>query len=551
MRCARVAVSARRVLGAPRARLAHIIATIGLIGSLPRGLAAQIVSWRPLVAIGDEADDRARLSHLDRGGPTAAYLLRTASRLTPELPGDSTKLRWAFLIPEVTLVENTTLPFSMNDGALWAGRGLNGRLRAGIRAQWGRWFLILAPELLGSENRPYELADPSTVPPRPLDRNPLSSPWHLSPSIDAPLRFGYDAFGVLDPGQSTIGARFGRVAAGISSESEWWGPGMRNAIVLSNNAPGVPRLFVRTARPLRALAGTLEGTWFLGGLSESPFFDNVPGNDRRSITGGALVWKPHFDDGLTLGLGRTVYATLPTWWDLGSHVFDVVWGQGPTREQLVTLFGRWVFPADHFAVHFEWARTEVPRSLRDLLTAPNHSQGYTVGLEWAAPAGRARFLRLQAEVTYLERSPSYRDRPLASFYTSATVVQGYTQRGKVIGAAIGQGGSNQWLGLDYFAPRWRVGVFGGRIRWDDDALYTFPTPLTAVADNKWCSHDVSLFGGVTAALERNWGRVRVSLTRGERLNVFFHNLTQCDLEPNPLAIRDARNTTLELQFSPP
>src|SRR5204862_1783295 len=154
-----------------------------------------MVPLRPLFAIGDEADDRARLSHLDRGGPTAAFLLRTASRLTPQLPGDSTKLRWAFLIPEVTLVENTTLPFSMNDGALWAGRGLNARLRAGIRAEWGRWLLILAPELIVSENRSYQLPDPLTVPPRPLDRHPLSSPWHLSPSIDAPLRFGYSGFG--------------------------------------------------------------------------------------------------------------------------------------------------------------------------------------------------------------------------------------------------------------------------------------------------------------------------------------------------------------------
>ncbi|PYP13444.1 MAG: hypothetical protein DMD54_16760 [Gemmatimonadetes bacterium] len=533
------------------ARSTLVLATVSLIASLHRELTAQVPFWRPLVAIGDEVDNRARLAHLNHGGTDGAYLLRTASRLTPALEGDSTSLRWAFVLPEIAVVDNTALPFSLNDGALWAGRGWTGGLRTGIRAEWGRWFLILAPELIVSENRSYQLADPLTVPPRPLDRHPLSSPWHLSPSIDAPLRFGYSGFGVLDPGQSTLGVRFGPLVAGVSTESEWWGPGIHNAILLSNNAPGIPRVLIRTARPLHALAGKLEGTWFLGGLSESPFFDSNSGNDRRSITGGALVWMPNFADGLALGLARTVYASLSTWRDLPAHAFDVALGQGPSREQLISLFGRWVFPADHFAAHFEWARTEFPRGLRDFLTAPNHSQGYTLGLEWAAPAGRARFLRLQAEVTYLERSPSYRDRPLASFYTSATVVQGYTQRGQVIGAAIGQGGSSQWLGLDYFAPRWRVGVFGGRIRWDDDALYTFPTPLTAIAANKWCSHDVSLFGGVTAALERNWGRLHVSLTRGERLNVFFHNLTQCDLEPNPLPIRDARNTTLELRFSPP
>jgi hypothetical protein len=160
-------------------------------------------------------------------------------------------------------------------------------------------------------------------------------------------------------------------------------------------------------------------------------------------------------------------------------------------------------------------------------------------------------VRLQAEATYLEKSPSYRNQPEASFYTSASVAQGYTQDGKVIGAAIGQGASGQWGGLDYLAPSWRAGVFVGRIRWDDDALYSFPTPATALDNNKWCSHDVSLYAGATADVRSGWGHVRITLTRGERLNLFFQNLTQCDLNPNQLAIVDARNTTLEVRFTPP
>jgi len=95
-----------------------------------------------------------------------------------------------------------------------------------------------------------------------------------------------------------------------------------------------------------------------------------------------------------------------------------------------------------------------------------------------------------------------------------------------------------------------VGVFAGRIRWDDDALYSFPTPITATDVNKWCSHDASLYGGATASVRSPLGRVSVTVTRGERLNLFFHNLTQCDPNPNQNAILDARNTTLEVRFSP-
>lgn len=330
--------------------------------------------------------------------------------------------------------------------------------------------------------------------------------------------------------------------------------------MLSNNAPGIPRAFVRTARPVRTRVGTFAARWLLGGLLESPYFDRTPSNDRRSITAFATTWTPAGAPTLTLGFTRAVYAPLGDWKDIFGHVFDVVRDRGwhrapgdsaivPARDQIFSLFSRWVFPADGFAVHAEWARTDPPRSLRDLLTSPNHSQGYTLGLEWARPLRDGHdALRVQAEVTYLAQSPAYRNFPEVSFYTSAAAPQGYTQRGQVIGAAIGPGASSQWLAVDYFAPTWRVGVFGGRIRWDDDALYLFPG--TAIADNKWCSHDVSLFAGISAAGNSRWGRLHVTLTRGERLNMFFYHLTLCGV-PDQQLVLDARNTTLEVRLSPP
>lgn len=538
---------------------AHFALALGaaVAVALPE-LVAQAPPWHSLVTISDEPDERARLAHLAGGKTTDGYLLRTASSLSPALSGDSARFRWALLAPEVTTIGNSSIPFSLNDGAMWAGSGWNERIRAGVRLEWGRFFLIMAPELLASENEWYEMPHPVTVPARPPERHPLSSPWHIAPSIDAPLRFGTGARTFVDAGQSTFGARLGALVSGLSTENEWWGPGIRNAIVLSDHAAGIPRAFVRTARPVPTRFGTVEGSWFLGGLFESRYFDALQTNDRRSISGLAFVWHPVFELDLALGLARTVYAPLDRWADLPGHLFDVLRGRGtrPTgdsgsvnsREQILSVFGRWVFPAERFAVHFEWARTELPTSLRDFLTAPNHSQGYTLGLEWATPVGAGRdLLRLQAEATYLEKSPSYRDRPLGSFYTSGSVPQGYTQRGQVIGAAIGQGSSSQWLALDYFAPRWRVGAFGGRIRWDDDALYTFPS----FYENKWCSHDVSLFAGVTAAYAGRVGRVRATLTRGERLNMFFYHINWCGPTAPDIDIVDARNTTLELRISLP
>ena len=527
-------------------------------------LSAQVRLCRADPVIGGDLDDRARLATLlgtERGDE---LLLRSLS--SRQAPFDSApspvRLRWCAMRPEVTGVYNSAIPLSLNYGPLWAGRGWSEDIRGGLRAQWRRVSLVFATELVATDNLPYEMPPLAVQLPRPAGRSTFSTPWHVGAySIDLPLRFGDWGYWRLDPGQSTLAVDLGAVAAGLSTENEWWGPGIRNAIVLSNNAPGIPRAFVRTAHPIRTRVGTFAARWFLGGLSESPYFDATPVDDRRSISGFATTWTPGAPT-LTLGFTRAVYAPLERWGDIVRHVFDVVRDRGwhpvpgdsalvPRRDQIFSLFGRWVFPADGLAVHAEWARTDPPHSLRDFLTAGNRSQGYTLGLEWARPLGGGGVaardaLRVQTEVTYLEQSPAFRNFPQTTFYTSAAAPQGYTQRGQVIGAAIGPGASSQWFAVDYFAPTWRVGLFGGRIRWDDDALYLFP----GVADNKSCSHDVSLFGGISAGADSRWGRFRLALTRGVRLNMFFDHLTLCGIT-YPQFVLDVRNTTLELRLSPP
>jgi len=534
-------------------------AAVFVVGLLHRPALAQAPRWDSLPSLGGDGDRRARLGHLLGRGAGDQFLLRSPSDALHPLPSAPRSFRWALLAPEVLVVSNSALPFSVNDGPMWAARGWSEDIRAGLRLQWGRFSLVLAPELVATENLSYELPPPQVQLPRPPGRSPFSTPWHVGVySIDLPLRFGERGLRRLDAGQSTLAADLGSVTVGLSTENEWWGPGIRNAIVLSNNAAGIPRAFVRTTRPVRTGVGTFAVRWFLGELSESPYFDTTAANNRRSITALAATWTPAGAPNLTLGFTRAVYAPLVGSDDVFGHALDVLLGRGPhlvpgdsvskpSRDQVFSLFGRWVFPADGFAVHAEWARTELPGSLRDLLTSPNHSQGYTVGLEWARPVRAGRdAVRLQAEATYLEKPPAFRNQREETWYTSAASPQGYTQRGQVIGAAIGPGASSQWLSVDYLAPTWRVGVFGGRIRWDDDALYSF----AGFYENKWCAHDVSLFGGMTGAVRSRWGRLEASVTAGERLNVFFYHLTWCGPTAARQDILDARNTTLELRFSP-
>ena len=222
--------------------------------------------------------------------------------------------------------------------------------------------------------------------------------------------------------------------------------------------------------------------------------------------------------------------------------------QTPGPDQIYSLFGRWVFPKSGVEVYGEYSRTEFPASFRDLLEAPGHTQGYTLGLQWArAMRGGQDALRVQMEHTFLERSTTFRDRPVGTYYTSRAVPQGYTNQGRVLGAGIGPGSSSHWLALDYFGPNWEVGLFGERIRWNNDALWD--VPLITPFELLWCKHDVTVRGGIRGVASTPIGRFSASLSTGKRMNVFFQHFTPCGRDEDPLALNDINNTTLELKYS--
>lgn len=504
-----------------------------------------------LVTIGGDEDDRQRVDQLVGLAPTSGYLLRTPSSRSAPLPGGAGALRWALLAPELSLWWNSALPFSQNDGAVWAGKGVNGWVMAGARVEFGRFFAVLAPQVGVMQNQGFAPLLPESM------REELTFPWYGGQtSADLPLRFGEETLWSVDPGQSSLGVRLGGAALGASTENQWWGPGIRNAIVMSNNAPGIPHLFLRTASPWRTRAGALEGRLIIGALGESGYFDRGEGDGTRSLSGAVATFSPAAEPDLTLGIARTVQSAVDGVGEVLPRAADVFFrwpdsspdSSDARAAQILSLFGRWVFPRDGLEVYAEWARHELPEDFGDFLEYPNHTQGYTLGMQWAGhvagPAGS--LLRLQTELTYLEQSSTFRVRPVRPYYTSAAVPQGYTHRGQVIGAAIGPGASSQWLAADYLAGGARLGLFGGRVRWDNDAY--LETPRALIGGWGWLGHDVSLFGGVRAGYRLGAVQVGAELATGQRYNYLFQN-TGKSWESADDAV-DVRNHTLRLSLTP-
>ncbi len=477
----------------------------------------------------------------------------------------------SLVLPRVLLGRNDGLPRSMNDGALWAGAGHFRTVAAGFRVAYGPVSLLFVPQVVVSENDTVVFRDDIGATkfqraPVPKSRSPFAWPYDAANSIDWPWRYGVRQFRRADLGESVLSVRVGSAAFGFGTESMWWGPGIRNALLMSNNAAGIPHLFVRTREPVRTRIGVLDARWMLGTLDRSSYFVNPGAGDDpafealaarypvRSFNAAIVAWQPAPGAPVTLGLSRAVYAPTRTRSGALSHPLDIFASTGSPlsdtatavtrrgRDQITSVFGRYAFPRAGLEAYAELARTELPSSLRDFLEAPNRTLGTTYGVQWARriPGGA---LNVQAEGTNVEQGTTFRDRRAGTFYTSRRVAEGYTQRGQVIGAAIGPGASSQFLAIDFFRPAWGGGLFGQRIRWDDDAHNRIPWEYFA----GWCEHDVSMVGGVRGHFAGRFGRGTMEASVERRTNHLYQLGPGCPTGPER---RDPRTMSLAVSFAP-
>jgi hypothetical protein len=502
---------------------------------------------RALVTLGSRGEEEARLGQLRGSEAGGAFLLRSPSTLTPWSAGASA----ALIVPEALFAFNSRFPYSHDDGALWAGKGASALVMSGLLLQAGPLRLVLAPELTWSENRDFgDLTPPAWDSLQPGSFQP---PWnHGRDAVDLPFRMGPGATTRLLPGQSSLTLRLGPLGVGAASEQQWWGPGNRWAVLFSNQAGGFGHLFLRTERPLRTPLGRLSARWISGALQGSEWRNDTTRSGWRSLSAAALVLQPGGAAGPSLGVARAVYSSAD---DAGqalgrpTEVFTRWRREGNSQqerpyEQMLTVFGRWVFPAAGAEVYGEWGRYQLPKGARELLVAPEHTQGYVLGGQWLRPAGQAA-VRLQAELTFLERSPTYATRRIGSWYASAAVPEGFTQQGQPVGAGVGPGGSGQWLAADWLRRDQRLGLFLGRTRWANDAYYDQLTDII----RRYRGHDVSVLGGVRAGTALGPFALDASWTLTKRYNLFFQNTGLDFTQRGPEYEVDAYTHTLQLRLS--
>lgn len=158
---------------------------------------------------------------------------------------------WRFGIydPVITSTFNSRLPYGGNNGSAWYGRGFNEEFQGGFYLTSRFFTATFRPHISYSQNTSFPV--PRFIP-RDNNGNVEYSSIinHSGTRIDMPFRFGPNSFTDFDWGLTSVSIHYKSIAAGISKGTLWWGPSVQNALMLSNNAPGLKHAFFGTREPI-------------------------------------------------------------------------------------------------------------------------------------------------------------------------------------------------------------------------------------------------------------------------------------------------------------
>ena len=365
-------------------------------------------------------------------------------------------------------------PYGGNDGTMLPVSGYQNLISAGVAGKFGPLNFQFNPEFYYAQNSAYEGF--------PLDAGDiLWARYYRSQLnfINTPETFGKGAVKKFYLGQSSLKLDFGPISFGWSNQNIWWGPGVRNSLIMSNNAQGFQHLTLNTNKPIKTPIGHFEGQLIAGKLEESGFdspksnlfyngqFVFQPRNeDWRYLSGIALIYQPKWIPRLSLGFTRVVqqYSEIakenkdyiPAIGNLfrKNDQFDDI-----VRDQLASLFLRYFWTSTKSEFYFEFARNDAAFDFRDFFLEPGHAAGYLFGFKKLFDFRRKpnEFIELGLEWTILQQSSTRIIRNASTFYIHSRVRHGYTNKGEVLGASIGPSGNSQTINVNWVSGFKKVG----------------------------------------------------------------------------------------------
>ncbi len=477
------------------------------------------------------------------------------------------KAKFKFLFAEYGIQHNNNLPIGFNDGNLMPNVGLQHKASIGAQFKWGPLSIHLQPEWVQAQNLP---ATPfvDNVNDVNYRRNFY---WYIRNKIDNGTRIGDQPFQRFFWGQSSVRLNLKKVSLGISTENLWWGPGVRNSLLLTNNAPGFMHLTFNSIKPIQTKLGTFEFQAILGNLDSAiaPAIDfnnlaaNVPfiepkSKNQRGIAGYYLSWKPKWFKHFYLGLGGMTYfyKDKPA---IQQSANLLSFENQQSSASLSSVFFRYAIPSENAEIYMEYGRNGKFFAPLNIFgdTIPT---AYTVGFRKLFKIRQKKLskdqpaIMLGVELTQMQlpdnrlifNAADVRGIPRTnSWYTHPYIKQGYTQQGQVLGASIGPGSNSQTLYLSWVKGLKKIGLSIERVLYNTD-FYQYHYFQRGIGNNSPSNYWVD----INASMQLQWHYKKFLLNASymytSALNYRWTKLDGGFARPSSLS--DKRNNQLNLSL---
>ncbi len=381
---------------------------------------------------------------------------------------------------------NSHHPYNRNNGTMLPNRGYQHIISPGIFIKTGPLTIQFKPEHHFSENKEFD----------GFWEGHYSEIWakryRLWNHIDMPERFGNNNHNKTTFGQSSLRLNWKSISLGVSNENLWWGPSLRNSIMMSNHAEGFRHITFNTTKPIKTFIGNFEWQVITGRLESSGFTpprtdfehagtklyipkinQNGKTDDWRFLQGYIFSYTPKWIDGLSLGLIRWVqmYSALIkgkyTWMERNPSYFpafqnffrknDKYENYEAQTDQAAGVFFKWVWKDSKAEIYAEFHHNDSKQNIRDLLLDSDHSRAATIGIQKVFDINKENFL-FNWEWTQMEQTGSRLIRNAGSWYEHYFVFDGFTNKGEVLGSAIGPGSNSHYFSFNRIRNQELIGI---------------------------------------------------------------------------------------------
>ena len=357
---------------------------------------------------------------------------------------------------------NTNHPYGGNDGAMSYSKGYQFQISGGVYAQFKNIKLLLRPEYVQTASQEYK----------------TSASWgQVNP-----------AYKKLLLGNSSLRFDLGKISMGVSTQNLWWGPGIYNSLLMSNNAQGFFHYSINSNRPIKNFLGTFQFQVISATLTQDSLqgFENN-GLRRRNINKSdrflsslAVDYQPSFLKNISFGINRSLQSykdRLPTdFVQKNIPVLSAFFGSTSTardtfpQDQTVSIYTKWMFPKSHAELYYQFAYNDAKANWRDFWLDMSHSTAYILGFKKLFILKDEKYLDLGMEVMKLGQTPSYLHRNAGNFYEHSQIREGYTNQNQILGAGSGFGNNMQTIQLSMNKGWNKIGIIFHHIQQNPMAL---------------------------------------------------------------------------------